>query len=85
MVVQWLRLRAPNAEGMSSIPSQGTQIPHMPCFAVKKTQTNKISLKILFLPKASFPYLIFPSGYIVNIGVKHFSRNSFLFLILLTF
>ena len=28
LVVQRLRLQAPNAEGMSSIPSQGTQIPY---------------------------------------------------------
>ena len=29
MVVQWLRLRAPNAGGQGSIPSQGTRA-HMP-------------------------------------------------------
>ena len=27
-MVQWLRLQAPSAEGMSSIPNQGTQIPY---------------------------------------------------------
>ena len=27
-VVQWLRLCAPNAEGMGLIPGQGTKIPH---------------------------------------------------------
>ena len=28
LVVEWLRLRASNAEGMGSIPGQGTKIPH---------------------------------------------------------
>ena len=28
LVVQWLRLRASNAEGMGSIPGRGTRIPH---------------------------------------------------------
>ena len=28
MVVQWLRLQAPNAGGLGSIPSWGTKIPH---------------------------------------------------------
>ena len=28
LVVQWLRLHAPNAEGMGLIPGQGTKIPH---------------------------------------------------------
>ena len=27
-MVQWLRLRAPNAGGRGSIPGQGTKIPH---------------------------------------------------------
>ena len=27
-MVQWLRLRAPTARGMGSIPGQGTKIPH---------------------------------------------------------
>ena len=29
LAVQWLRLRAPNARGMDSIPDQGTKIPHI--------------------------------------------------------
>ena len=28
LVVQWLRLHAPTAEGAGSIPGQGTKIPH---------------------------------------------------------
>ena len=28
LVVQWLRLCAPNAGGTGSIPGQGTEIPH---------------------------------------------------------
>ena len=28
LVVQWLRLYAPNRGGMCSIPGQGTKIPH---------------------------------------------------------
>ena len=28
LVVQWLRLHAVNAEGVGSIPGQGTKIPH---------------------------------------------------------
>ena len=27
-MVQWLRCLAPNAEGLGSIPGQGTKIPH---------------------------------------------------------
>ena len=27
-MVQWLRLRAPNARGLGSVPGQGTKIPH---------------------------------------------------------
>ena len=36
LAVQWLRLRAPNARDMSSIPGQGTKIPHI-------TQQKKVS------------------------------------------
>ena len=42
LVVQWLRLCAPNAGDMGSIPGQGTKIPHA-CRArkKKKRQTKK--------------------------------------------
>ncbi|TEA35757.1 hypothetical protein DBR06_SOUSAS1110115, partial [Sousa chinensis] len=37
MVVQWLRLRAPNTGGMGSIPGQGTR-SHMPQLRVRMPQ-----------------------------------------------
>ena len=39
LVVQWLRLRAPNAGGPGSIPAQGTKIPH----AATKTRGSQIN------------------------------------------
>ena len=30
LVIQWLRLRIPNARGLGSIPGQGTKILHAP-------------------------------------------------------
>ena len=36
MVVQWLRLQASTAEGMGSVPGQGTRIQH-----ASQTKTNK--------------------------------------------
>ena len=38
--VQWLRLDAPNAEGMCSIPSQGTKIPHAAQCGKKKKSSK---------------------------------------------
>ena len=38
LVVQWLRLHAPNAGDMGLIPGQGTKIPQAP---KKKTHTQK--------------------------------------------
>ena len=38
LVVQWLRLHAPNAGCLGSIPGQGTKIP----YATTKTWYNKI-------------------------------------------
>ena len=35
-MVQWLRLHAPNAGGTSSIPGQGTKIPHATQLSQKK-------------------------------------------------
>ena len=35
-MVQWLRLRAPNAGGTGSIPGQGTKIPHASWHGQKK-------------------------------------------------
>ena len=43
--VQWLRLDAPNAEGMCSIPSQGTKIPHAAqCGKKKKVANTTVSV-----------------------------------------
>ena len=48
LVVQWLRLQAPNAVGQGSIPGQGTR-SHMPqrrlkiLWAATKTQHNQIN------------------------------------------
>ena len=36
LVVQWLRLRSPNAGGIGSIPGQGTRIPHATRWGQKK-------------------------------------------------
>ena len=37
LVVQWLRLYAPNAEGMGPIPGQGSKIPHAIWHGQKKS------------------------------------------------
>ena len=45
LVVQWLRFRAPNAEGPGSIPGQGTR-SHMPqpsLHAATKTQNSQVN------------------------------------------
>ena len=42
LVVQWLRLLAPNAGGLGSIPDQETKISH----ASTKTQHSQINKKI---------------------------------------
>ena len=47
LVVQWLRLCAPNAGGMGSIPGLGTKIPHAVWCSQKKEK--KIFLNITFL------------------------------------
>ena len=54
-MVQWLRLCTSNAEGMDSIPGQGTKIPHAARFRKKKKkkkkkQERKIKLEA-FTPK----------------------------------
>ena len=43
MVVQWLRLRASTAEGMGSVPGQGTRIQHALQTKTKQKQTLKAS------------------------------------------
>ena len=46
LVVQWLRLYAPNAEGLGSIPGQGTRARMLPLKilpAATKTQSSQIS------------------------------------------
>ena len=44
MVVQWLRLCTSNAEGMDSIPGQGTKIPHAARCSKKKKKKKKEKL-----------------------------------------
>ena len=39
LVVQWLRLRAPNARGPGSIPGQGTR-SHMPQLKIPRAATE---------------------------------------------
>ena len=41
LVVQWLRLSASSAGGMSLIPGQGTEIPHVTWYSQKKKQKKK--------------------------------------------
>ena len=47
LVLQWLRLGASNARGMSSIPGEGAKIPHTTRHGLKNT--NKIMWYILFV------------------------------------
>ena len=51
MVVQWLRLQAPNAGGLGSIPSWGTKIPHAASCDQKKKK------RIFFLIHQGSPEL----------------------------
>ena len=41
LVVQWLRVHAPNAEGMTSIPGWGTKILHAKWYGLKKKKKKK--------------------------------------------
>ena len=50
LAVQWLRLCAPNAGGMGSIPGQGTKIPHVAWHSLKNKK------KILNFKKESNPH-----------------------------
>ena len=43
LVVQWLRLLAPNAGGMGPIPGQGTKIPHATWHDQKKKKRKEDS------------------------------------------
>ena len=52
MVVQWLRLQAPNAGGLGSIPSWGTKIPHAASCDQKKKKK-----RIFFLIQQGSPEL----------------------------
>ena len=40
LVFQWLRLHAPNARGMGSIPGWGTKIPHATGWGQKKKDVH---------------------------------------------
>ena len=40
LVVQWLRLHASTAEGLGSIPGQGTKIPHAVWYGQKKNMKH---------------------------------------------
>ena len=57
-MAQWLRLYASSAEGTSSIPGQGTKIPH----AMRSSQKQqRYSFPTLFLEGAPFFLLGSPS------------------------
>ena len=58
LVIHWLRLHAPNAGGMDSIPDQGSKIPHDVGHSQKKTkkQKNPQLLKIIFKKAPSFQW-----------------------------
>jgi len=62
-VVQWLRLLAPNARGLRSIPGQGTKIPRAPSMAKllslpgKKNNHPKQKLKLGLRPKYTYHFL----------------------------
>ena len=40
LVVRWLKLDAPNAEGTGSIPGQGTKISHAKTIKIKKKKKS---------------------------------------------
>ena len=42
LVVQWLRLHASTAEGLGSIPGQGTKIPHAVWYGQKKKKMKVV-------------------------------------------
>ena len=49
LVVQWLRLRAPTAGGMGSIPGWGTKILHAACCGQKKKKNAVEYVNIVIL------------------------------------
>ena len=48
-MVQWLRLHAPNAGDMGSIPGQGTKIQHVTQCSQGEKKISLLILKALFL------------------------------------
>ena len=48
LVVQWLRLHAPNPEGLGSVPGQGTRphIPQLKRFCMLQLRCNTAKIKI---------------------------------------
>ena len=61
LVVQWLRLRVPDAGGLGSIPGQGTS-SHMPqlkiLHAATKTHHSQINMHIYIFFNFSFPFFL---------------------------
>ena len=55
LVVQWLRLSASSAGGMSLIPGQGTEIPHVTWYSQKK-KTKKKTNKLSHAEAAGLPF-----------------------------
>ena len=48
LVVRWLKLDAPNAEGTGSIPGQGTKISHAKTIKIKKKKKNMDNKVLLY-------------------------------------
>ena len=61
LVVQWLRLHAPNAGGPVSIPGPGTKIPHAATKSLCPTTKTQINKKGFFEKKKTWrhPHLLF--------------------------
>ena len=68
LVVQWLRLHAATAGGMSSIPGLGTKIPRATCHSTKKKKKKAITLQynhiILSVSLMSITLLIYYSKFV---------------------
>ena len=76
-MVQWLRLCAPNAVGLGSIPGQGTR-SHMHATtkilcAATKTQRSQINKNI---KKKCFLRCFAASVYVILVGYLHVAKNA---------
>ena len=83
-MVQWLRLHAPSAAGMGSIPGWRTRIPHATQHGLKKKRKDFTEIWLLACIEKSYPVApdSLSHGLIISAAYQHcpFRWDSFLLL-----